>query len=212
MPRARSRRSSSASLCLDLELREDRARLRRVAFRRALGEPELHRERDELLLGTVVDVALELARSSSCAATIAGARRLAKLLDQPDVAEDESRLRGEVADSRSFDGFIGSFAGIVDRERSEELALVTDLERASAGRSGERRRRQRTRRVGGPRRRESRRAQLAADPSSQTTAARRPGAREDRRPSAAGRPRCEYVSPTRPENSVSTSYGVARPP
>ena len=41
--------------------------------------------------------------------------------------------------SRSFDGFIGSFAGIADRQRTEQLALVADLERRPR-RAGARRR------------------------------------------------------------------------
>ena len=62
MPRARSRRSSSVAFGLALERRRSIS----VAFagsrsRRCSAQAELHVERDELLLHSVVDVALELA-------------------------------------------------------------------------------------------------------------------------------------------------------
>ena len=44
-----------------LEVREHRLRLLRIAFDEPFGQPQLDRERDELLLRAVVEVALELA-------------------------------------------------------------------------------------------------------------------------------------------------------
>ena len=60
MPRARSRKSLIA-VCVSLEPGQEFARLRRIPINHRVGQPELHTERDELLLRPVVDVALELA-------------------------------------------------------------------------------------------------------------------------------------------------------
>ena len=61
MPRARSRRSSIACTRCRLEAREHRLRLLGVAIDEPFGQAELHRERDELLLRAVVEVAFQLA-------------------------------------------------------------------------------------------------------------------------------------------------------
>ena len=62
---------------------------------RRLREPQLHRERDELLLRAVVDVPLELLR----ALVLRGHDPLARspeLLDEPHVAEHEPGLRRDI--------------------------------------------------------------------------------------------------------------------
>ena len=61
MPRARSPQIVDRRLRLGLQLRQHLVRLRRVAVDQRVGQPQLHAERDELLLRAVVDVALELA-------------------------------------------------------------------------------------------------------------------------------------------------------
>ena len=59
MPRARSRRSSSAVWVSASIWIEHLRGLRRIALRQLAGEPSLDGERDELLLGAVMDVALQ---------------------------------------------------------------------------------------------------------------------------------------------------------
>ena len=59
MPRARSRRFSSASPASDWRSGEQLLHLRGVAFGDLLGQPELHGERHELLLRAVMEVPLQ---------------------------------------------------------------------------------------------------------------------------------------------------------
>ena len=85
------------------DLFEHRRGFRRVALGERAGEPGLHGERHELLLGAVVDVALEPASLAVLCGDEALLRRLqlveaaTQLPGQPLVPQHEARLRGEVA-------------------------------------------------------------------------------------------------------------------
>ena len=135
MPRARSRRSSRADVVA--VCRRRRAALGRLADRvrpAARASFSCTARATSCCCAPSWMFALELvARSSSCAPTIRR-RDVAELLDQPDVAQDQARpgTRGR-ASAAAFAGSIGSFARHRDRERAEDLAVVPDLDRRSAG-------------------------------------------------------------------------------
>ena len=59
MPRARSRSVAQRVVRLQAELAQQRLRLGRVALDQLLGDAQIHGNRDELLLGAIVDVALQ---------------------------------------------------------------------------------------------------------------------------------------------------------
>ena len=61
MPCASSRSCGERLLRVAAQLFEHRAERRRVRLEQLAGEPELHRQRDEVLLRAVVEVALDLA-------------------------------------------------------------------------------------------------------------------------------------------------------
>ncbi len=82
---------------VDLELRHQLERLRGSRSIMPSDQALLDLERDELLLGAVVDVAFEPAALGVLRGDEPAARR-AELLDQPHVAEHEARLPGQVAD------------------------------------------------------------------------------------------------------------------
>ena len=86
------------------------AALRGVRFATSRSdETELHGQRDQLLLRTVVDVALELPGArSSCAATIRRRDSRSSSISRT-FRSTRPCLRSEVADELSFVGFIGSF-------------------------------------------------------------------------------------------------------
>ncbi len=96
MPRARSRRSASASSVRSC--RSDRSRT--VASGRAVpasGQAELHVERHQLLLRAVVDVPLQRLRPGILCGDDPPAR-LAEVLDQPRVPQHQPGLGREVLD------------------------------------------------------------------------------------------------------------------
>ena len=218
MPRARSRRSSSVGVRLALELADELARLRRVAFDQAVGELELHGERDELLLRAVVDVALEpapllvLRGDQSLLRGLQVVQPGLQLLGQPNVAQHESGLRREIGDQLLVRRRDGIARRLAHGERAEQLARLLDRihavhaldlrasTRSEAGSpSGRALRWARPRRRGAlGRRRATRRRARHRCP--------RPGSA----PSAAARPRRRTRRRRRSENSDRTSYGVAR--
>ena len=118
---------------VELDLLGHLARFLRIAFRELLEEPELHGERDELLLGAVVDVALQppallVLRSDD---PLPGR---AQLLDQPHVPEHQARLRREIIHQPPLGRIHRIVRGHRDGQRPEELALVEDFDRGVGGR------------------------------------------------------------------------------
>ena len=118
MPRARSRRSSKRGVRLGLELADELARLLRVPLDQVVGEPELHGERDQLLLRAVVDVALEppaLRVLRGDQPLLRGLQVLQPCLErlgQPDVASTSPAWAARSAISFSSDGETGSLDGL----------------------------------------------------------------------------------------------------
>ncbi len=211
MPRARSRRSSSAVVASRVKLAEHLLRLRRVALDDLFGEPELHRQRDELLLRAVVDVAFEL----PALVVLGGDEPLpgrAELLDQPHAPKDQPRLRRQIVDQPLLRAVHRVRGGHRDGERAQQLVVVADLHgvvvvepgmrfpsSATDGRSAVS--------VG----------QCAAGRSSvptrsQTVARSAPIPLASTCAMRGSTSSAAYASPTRPENVVRTSYGDARPP
>ena len=129
MPRARSRRSSRVSDRARLELREQLARLRGIAFDHALRPAEAAPRARRAAA----------ARRHGCSARGRGARsscalddppaRLPKVFDQADVAQHEARLRSHVADQLLLRRVHRIVCGRRDGERTQELTLVFHLER-----------------------------------------------------------------------------------
>ena len=117
---------------LGFDLHQDVRDLRRVALGELASEPRLHRQRDELLLRAVVDVALEPATSLVLRGDQAFLRglqlveALPQLFVQPDVAQHEPRLSGEVGDQLLVRGRHGVARRLADRERAEQLARRFD--------------------------------------------------------------------------------------
>ena len=112
---------------LPLELGQQLARLRRVAFHHRFGQAQLDRERDELLLSAVMDVPFERAGAFVLCADDPPPG-LSKVLDQPNVPEHQSRLRRHVTGEL----LLGRVHRIVRRhghgQCAEELTLVPHLE------------------------------------------------------------------------------------
>ena len=100
-----------------------------IARRQLLEQSELDRERHQLLLRPVVDVAFELASFLVLRGDQPLAGR-AELLDQPHVPQDQARLRREVA----HQSLLRRVDRIVRRHRhrqgAEELAPILDLDGA----------------------------------------------------------------------------------
>ena len=97
-----------------------------------LQQPELHRERHELLLSAIVEVALDLApllvlsvdESPSRRSKIVDARL--QLRGQPGVAEHQPGLRCEVLQELAFRGRGRLVTRLGERERAEQLVAVAD--------------------------------------------------------------------------------------
>ena len=132
MPRARSRRSSIACPVAVWRFASIDLRLLGIAIDEPFGQAELHRERDELLLRAVVEVAFQLP-SLLVLGVDQPLARCAELLDvvhqllgERHVAHHQTRLSGQVADQLLLgrrDRVPGSFH---DRQGAQELALVPD--------------------------------------------------------------------------------------
>ena len=109
-----------------LEPSQEFAHLRRIPIDHRVGEPELHTERDELLLRPVVDVALELAPLSVLGGDEALSRR-AQLFDQPNVAEDRAGLRRKIVHEpppRRIERVVRRHR---DGEGAEQLAVMSHI-------------------------------------------------------------------------------------
>ena len=179
-------------------LAEQLARLLRVPLDQVVGELELDRQRHELLLRAVMDVALEPAAALVLRGDQPLLRGLQLVEPQPsaprqaNVAQHQPRLAGEVRDQLLVRGRHGVARRLADRERAEQLARLTrpgtrGRARGSAGRTrsaaviggpADRRRRARPRRRAAPGRRR------ATRPPARLRCPRRGSA-----PSAAARPR-----------------------
>ena len=101
-------------------------RLGAVTIDQRVGQPELHAERDELLLGAVVDVALELAALGVLGCDQALSRR-AELLDQTHVAQHRPGLRCEVAHEPLPRWVERIVRRHLDGECPQQCSLVTHL-------------------------------------------------------------------------------------
>ena len=131
MPLARSRRSSSASCSLCCS--RAAARVRRSGSAPARSRrAALHGERHQLLLGAVVDVALDPPSLTVLGRHQALPRRPellevgTKLLGQPHVPQHQPGLRGQVVDElvlRRGERIVRRFR---HRERAEQLVAVAD--------------------------------------------------------------------------------------
>ncbi len=181
--------------------------LSRVAIDQRVGQPELDAERDQLLLGAIVDVPLELAalgvlgRDQSLA-------RCPQLLDQTNVAQHRTGLRGEVAHEPLPRRVQRIVRRHLDGEGPQQRSLMTHLGGEVAG--------QRRRCVvrGGHREREATlrpgadaRARSSRPTRSQTSALVAPVAPCSTCAMRGSTSSVEYVSDMRSENSLSTSYG-----
>ncbi len=103
------------------------AGLDRVMSRELLDQAELDLEGHQLLLRSVVDVAFQLAPFLVLSGD-ESAPGVPELLDQPDVAEHETRLGRQVADElllRWVHGVVGRHR---DRERPEHLPLMRHVD------------------------------------------------------------------------------------
>ena len=211
MPRARSRRSSSADCVSASICPRSSAVFAGVALGELAGEPRLHRERDELLLGAVVDVPLQ-----PPALLVLG--RHEPLPGRPEVLARAARSAGRAPPARPGRGRACPSTGSSDRRRASGPTAPR------AARPGP-----------GPRRRfagDVVPAAIAADRLPTMAASRghaaagwsSPPTRSHTRAVSAPVPspstcairgRTSSVAkevPIRSENSVSTSYGVARSP
>ena len=125
--RARSRRSSSA-VCVSPRSAPALGRFRRI---RSVNCPASRASQLGLraLLVAVVDVALRRRRSSSWSPP---ACRTSGVLDEPHFAEDEARLRGQVANQFSLAGF-SDRSGHPDGQAPSMLAPVSHVYVVSSG-------------------------------------------------------------------------------
>ena len=102
----------------------------RVAVHQAVREPELHRERDQLLLRAVVDVPLQAAALLVLCGDDPLARSLellqvrAELLRQSHVPEDEAGLRGEVVEQPALGRRERITLRLPHRQRAQEISTV----------------------------------------------------------------------------------------
>ncbi len=134
MPRARSRRSSRA-VCVSASIwPRISAAFAGSPLRELPGEPSLDGERDELLLGAVVDVAFQ----APAFLVLGGHQALTRrphVLDQPHVAQDETRLRGQVPHQLLLGRAHRVGRGHPEGERTEQLAPVAHLRHDLTGTS-----------------------------------------------------------------------------
>ena len=104
-------------------MREERSLLFLVASHQGFGEVRLHRQCDELLLRAIVDVALQLP-----ALLILGGNdpltRSSNLLDQPNVAQDQTRLGGDVGEELVLGRGHRITGCLLYREGAQQLFLV----------------------------------------------------------------------------------------
>ena len=113
---------------LGLDVGQHRLGLRGIAIHQGFRQTLLHRQRHQLLLRPVVDVALQGLRPHILRGDDA-ATRLAKVLDQPDVAQHEPGLRGDVGHQTFTIGSQRFGRRRHDADRTEQFAAVTDGER-----------------------------------------------------------------------------------
>jgi hypothetical protein len=92
------------------------------------GQPHLHREGDELLLRTVVKVALEPAALFVLSANQALARRT-ELGDQRDVPKHKARLRRQVRDQVALGGRQRLVRRLRHGQSTEQLAAMANRHR-----------------------------------------------------------------------------------
>src|SRR2546426_6019418 len=112
---------------LRLDLGEHQLGLRRISIHEGLRKALLHRERDQLLLRPVMDIALERLRSF----VLRGddpTTRLAQLLDQSDVSQHERGLRRDVF-NQAHAIWTERLSGRHHADRAEELTTMSDRER-----------------------------------------------------------------------------------
>ena len=128
MPRARSRRFSSASWVSAWMSASIDLAFVGIAVHERLRQALLHRQRHELLLRAVVDVPLQRLRAHILRGDDA-ATRLAKVLDQPDVAQHEPGLCGDVGHQPFTIGSERFGRRRHDADRAQQFAAVTDGER-----------------------------------------------------------------------------------
>ncbi len=103
------------------------------------GHPNLHRQRDELLLRPVVDVAFQPPALFVLCCDQPLTRR-AEVLDQPEVLQDQPGLRGQVREQLVLLGHDRIVRRLRDGERAEQLAPVADRDGCvRVGERGERR-------------------------------------------------------------------------
>ncbi len=137
-------------------------RTRSGVLRQTLQQAELHRERHELLLGAIVEVALDLATLLVLGLDQPAARRpelidtLLQLRGKPGVAEDEAGLRREIFHELVLGGRKRLVPRFDQRQRAEQFRAVPDGDRARHVERGQRiirseRDRIEARRVGRPR-------------------------------------------------------------
>ena len=118
----------------DWSCREHRVRPFLVLADQRVRQLELHRQRDQLLLCAVVDVALDPSALLVLGGDEPLARR-AELLDQPHACEGPDRAwAARSATSRSFEPFIGSRRHR-DGERTQQLDRVRDAPRLVVARA-----------------------------------------------------------------------------
>ena len=125
MPRARSRRFSSAPAASACSSPRICLGLRRVLVDGRLGEPELDGQGDQVLLGAVVDVAFQ----PPPRLVLRGDQPLPgrpQVLDQAGVRQHQAGLGGHVGDQLLPGRAQRLILGHLDRDRAQQLALVHD--------------------------------------------------------------------------------------
>ena len=95
-----------------------------------LRKSDLHLQRDEVLLRSVVQIAFEASPLHVLGAdqALAGSAQVVKSLEQlggeADILEDEPRLEGQVVEELLLDRRDRFAAALADRQCTEEIALV----------------------------------------------------------------------------------------
>ena len=135
MPRARSRRSSRAARSADLSRRRDLPDLTGV-IGGVVEQPELDRERDELLLRPVVQVPLDLLALGVLRFDQPPAGRPQvvdgglQLGGQRGVAQDEARLRRQMPQQLVLGAGQRFIPGLLQGQRAKQLAAMLNGYRA----------------------------------------------------------------------------------